>query len=683
MKAKPTQGEPPAIAIDASFGPVRLALVEAGRLVDYYEDWPESGRLKGNLYRGVIRKVDARLDAAFVRFGAEKDGFLPAKDLDGLSETPPKAGDAILVQVVKDPVAAKGAVLTTRLSYSGRGLVFMPLKEGAGGVSTRLEGEEREQLRGVLKKLRIPEGGSVILRTAALGKSQAELQADLDRLALAHREASDFCARRKEPGLVAREAPPAIRYLREYLRPGIETIWVSDEAVGLVSALRLSPDGPQLFEKLGLESQIEALSQRKVGLPCGANIVIDAAEALVAVDVNSGGLRAKKASAKTSATSEPPAPDPETALSAEGGLEPALEVETSVEGAAQTGRGKERAVSEEHEATALLVNLEAAEEVARQLRLRDLGGIIVVDFIDMESGKNRERVEQALRRALARDKAKIRVYPISPLGTLELSRQRLRKSSESQAGSACEACGGSGRLESVEGRALTLLRAVDARSRQKKSPAGLLLRAPWPVANEVWGKYRSVFFELERRFRAGLQLQALPDRQAPFQILEVALAPAARTPVSPPVSEPKNSGVAVDAVPQAPPSPSKPAAGGESPPSRHKQRRGFRAEAKPTGQPATDPIDKGGLAPVASGETVPERKNRSRRRRSKPDRSRSASSQAGEGRDAAAAADKPPTPVLSETPGTKPEAPATSGASASERTGRRRRRRSPRKKKDS
>jgi ribonuclease E len=353
---------PKQILIDSHFGLVRTAIAEGPTLMDYYEESPDQGRSKGNIYRGVVKKVDAPIQAAFVRFGGGRDGFLPLRDA-GSGNTAPKVGDAVLVQVVKDEVGDKGAALTMKLSLSGRYLVFIPSRESEGGISSRVTDEDRAALKKILGELQIPEGGSVILRTAAMNKSGAELQADLDRLAETYREITDKFAQGREPGLMFREVPPALRYLREYYAPDVERIWVNQDEIlnqcrqffylyepKSAAKVILSQDGPLMFQKLGLEAEVEKLTVRKVALPSGANIIIDQTEALVAIDVNS---------AKAGGRGE--------------------------EG---RNRSEERVRAEERgsdlEGTVFAVNLEAAGEIARQLRLRDLGGIIIVDFIDME-----------------------------------------------------------------------------------------------------------------------------------------------------------------------------------------------------------------------------------------------------------------------------------------------------------
>ena len=269
------------ILIDSYFGLVRTAIAEGASLLDYYEESPDQGRSKGNIYRGVVKKVDAPIQAAFVRFGGGRDGFLPMRDA-GSGDKAPKVGDAVLVQVVKDEVGEKGAALTTKLSLSGRYLVFIPERDSEGGISSKITDEERSALKKILGELQIPEGGSVILRTAAMNKGIGELQADLDRLTESYREITDRFDKGKEAALLFREVPPALRYLREYYAPDVERIWVNQEEVldqcrqffylyepKSAAKVALSKDGPLMFQKLGLEADVERLNSRKVGLPSG------------------------------------------------------------------------------------------------------------------------------------------------------------------------------------------------------------------------------------------------------------------------------------------------------------------------------------------------------------------------------------------------------------------------------
>jgi ribonuclease E len=484
------------ILIDSYFGLVRTAIAEGASLLDYYEESPDQGRAKGNIYRGVVKKVDAPIQAAFVRFGGGRDGFLPLRDVG--SGNTPKIGDTVLVQVVKDEVGDKGAALTTKLSLSGRYLVFIPERESEGGISARITDEERAALKKILAELQIPDGGSVILRTAAMNKGIGELQKDLDRLTESYREITDKFSKGKEPGLLFREVPPALRYLREYYAPDVERIWVNQEDVldqcrqffylyepKSAAKVSLSLDGPLMFQKLGLEADVERLNSRKVSLPSGANIVFDQAEALVAIDVNS---------AKAGGRGE----DGRKRGESKGG-----------HGAhGEKGRNPRGSGLEE---TVFAVNKEAAGEIARQLRLRDLGGIIIVDFIDMEEEKHRRQIEEVMRRALAGDKAKVKVYDISPLGIMQISRQRLRKAGPNFSRQGCEPCQGRGWHPSPAAGALTVLRKMEEKLHGKKAGQSLMVSAPYPVANKLINEFREHVFSMEKRFGCTLRVTALPS----------------------------------------------------------------------------------------------------------------------------------------------------------------------------
>lgn len=474
------------VAIDASFHWIRTALVENGVLTDVYEESPERGRLKGNIYKGVVRRIDTKIHAAFIRYGQGRDGFLPLKDAERTGQGVPvskslKEGDEVLVQVLKDEVGEKGAALTTRLSLSGRALVYLLEKEGEGGVSSRLSEEDRTRLRAVLQELKVPEGSGVILRTAALAKSPTELQADLDRLALLEKEIRDAFNRRRDPGLLWREAPPITRYLREYWQKTFDQVMVNtEEAYAECRAffsqhepedlhkVVLSPHGPALFERLGLEETLAKLDATKVALPSGANIVIERTEALVSIDVNSA--RSKNS------------------------------------GASGDGRTENKAEANAEE-NLFRINCEAAAEVARQIRLRDLGGIIVVDFIDLEDPRHRAELETLMKTLCARDKAKVKVYGLSPLGLMEINRQRLRKIPETRELPLCPTCHGHGHLEGVEGQALKALRLLAARLSERPGEEGATLTLSAEIATRLWNEHRQDIEDLEQRFATRIRLQ--------------------------------------------------------------------------------------------------------------------------------------------------------------------------------
>jgi ribonuclease E len=511
------------ILIDSYFGLVRTAISQGGKLLDYYEESPEQGRSKGNIYKGIVKKVDSHIQAAFVRYGGGRDGFLPLRDVSSRSgesgdaegaedeeggresgqRSSLKPGASVLVQVVKDEVGGKGAALTTKLSLSGRYLVYLPVRGGEGGITSRVSDEDRAALKKSMSELQIPPGGCVILRTAALNKTTAELQADLDRLDEAYREIREQGATRKEPGLVYREAPPALRYLREYYMPDVERIHVNEEDVleqcrqffnlyepKAAAKVVLSPDGPLMFQKLGLEAEVERLSARKVPLPSGANFVIDQTEALVAIDVNSaksGGGAAGSSGSRGDSHGSGRGDDKD--------------------GEEERGDGRRRRDLEE---TVFAINMEAAGEIARQLRLRDLGGIIVVDFIDMEEERHRRKVEEAMRRALAPDKAKIKVFDITPLGIMQISRQRLRKAGPHFSRTSCESCQGRGWHASPAAAAFSVLRRMEEKLQSRKGYSSLAVTAPYPVANHLLNEFRRHVLALEERHGAVIRILADP-----------------------------------------------------------------------------------------------------------------------------------------------------------------------------
>ncbi len=550
------------ILIDSYFGLVRTAIAEGSMLMDYYEESPDQGRAKGNIYRGVIKRIDAPIQAAFVRFGGGRDGFLPLRDAESGRKTP-KVGDVLLVQVVKDEVGDKGAALTTKLSLSGRYLVYIPARENEGGISSRITDEDRAALKKILGGMSIPEGGSVILRTAAMHKRPAELQADLDRLTETYCEIEDKFGQGGEPGLMFKEVPPALRYLREYYTPEIERIWVNQEEVlnqcrqffhlyepASAAKVALSHDGPLMFQKMGLEADVDRLNSRKVSLPSGANIVIDQAEALVAIDVNSakaggrgedgrkrGEERRPHGKVEPIVESDAMRADPaeisagdREEVGGHGSAEAIADTDRMAKGNAK-GRGKRGAAAKgdakgravgnasDLEDTVFAVNLEAAGEIARQLRLRDLGGIIIVDFIDMEEEKHRRRIEEAMRKALSDDKAKVKVYDISPLGIMQISRQRLRKAGPNFSRQACEPCQGRGWHPSSSAAALTVLRKLEERLHGKKAGQNLSVAAPYPVANKLLNDFREQILSMERLFGCTLRVTALPASSGEAAIL--------------------------------------------------------------------------------------------------------------------------------------------------------------------
>ena len=377
---------------------LRIALVDGARLYDLDSETNEIKILKGSIFKAKVSRVETSLDAAFVFYGAERHGFLPLKELtddfyekddEGKRVCNLKENDEIIVQVLKEERGTKGAALSTQLSLAGRFLVLIPNSSRGGGVSRRIGGDERDQVKNIIKQLSIPEGMSVIVRTAGLGRNIEELNWDLDYLLSMWSQIDNGTKDVDSPSLIYSDDKLILRVFRDYYREDIEEILIDDKDVyeeALKFAQSVIPDHANklkfydeeipLFNRYQVESQIESAFQREINLPSGGSIVIDPTEAMVTIDVNSS--RATK--------------------------------------------GKDI------EETALATNLEAASEVARQLRLRDLGGLVVIDFIDMQNAENQKKVMSGIRHAVNSDRARVQVTEISRFGLLELSRQRLRPS---------------------------------------------------------------------------------------------------------------------------------------------------------------------------------------------------------------------------------------------------------------
>ncbi len=387
------------ILINSSYGnELRVALVDGAKLYDLDTELSDKTLLKGSIFKATVSRIESSLDAAFVNFGSERHGFLPLKDLsneffeknsDGKRICILKEDQEIIVQVTKEERGTKGAALTTQIALAGRFLVLIPNSDRAGGISRRISGEERDEIRESLKSLSIPDGMGAIVRTAGLGRSAEELNLDLSYLLALWTEISKTTSDAPSPSLIYRDDKLIVRVVKDYFRDDIEEILIDDkptydEAKQFINAVipdhadkvKFYDEEIPLFNRYQIESQIELAFQREISLPSGGSIVIDPTEAMTAVDVNS----------------------------------------------ARSTKGKDI------EDTAFQTNLEAAKEVARQLRLRDVGGLIVIDFIDMSDQSNQEKVENAFRKAVHGDRARVQVSGISRFGLLEISRQRLRPS---------------------------------------------------------------------------------------------------------------------------------------------------------------------------------------------------------------------------------------------------------------
>ncbi|OHE59832.1 MAG: ribonuclease G [Thiobacillus sp. GWE1_62_9] len=452
---------------------LRVAIVDGQKLVDLDIESASKEQRKGNIYKGVVTRVEPSLEAAFVDYGCERHGFLPFKEisracLPGNGKVPEnlKEGQELLVQVEKDERGNKGAALTTYVSLAGRYVVLMPTNPRGGGVSRRIEGEDRNELRDTLAQLDIPEGMSLIARTAGIGRTAEEFQWDLSYL-LRIWEAIDGAAKGiKAPELIYLESNLITRAIRDHFSADIGEILIDTEDVyeqarafmenvmpANVNKVKLYHDDVPLFSRFQIEHQIESAYSRQVNLPSGGAIVIDHTEALVSVDVNSA--RATKGS--------------------------------------------------DVEQTAYNTNLEAADEIARQMRLRDLGGLIVIDFIDMENPKHQREVENRLRDALHHDRARVQTGKISRFGLLEMSRQRLQPSLGETSYNPCPRCHGTGHIRGTESSALHILRILQEEA-MKENTGALHVQLPVDVATFLLNEKRVDIHTLESRLKVNVVL---------------------------------------------------------------------------------------------------------------------------------------------------------------------------------
>jgi len=465
---------------------LRVALVDGQRLYDLDIESGAREQKKANIYKGRITRVEPSLEAAFVDFGSERHGFLPLKEISreyfskqvegrvNIKEVL-KEGQEVIVQVDKEERGNKGAALTTFISLAGRYLVLMPNNPRAGGISRRIEGEERNELRAALNSLAVPADMGMIVRTAGLGRSAEELQWDLDYLLQLWEAVKGASSERNAPFLIYQESNVIIRAIRDYLRQDIGEVLIDSETVkeealnfiGQVmpqyaSKVKLYEDSVPLFNRFQIESQIETAFEREVKLPSGGSIVIDHTEALVSVDINSA--RATKGS--------------------------------------------------DIEETALQTNLEAAEEIARQLRLRDIGGLIVIDFIDMSPAKNQRAVEERVRESLEADRARVQVGRISRFGLLEMSRQRLRPSLGETSGIVCPRCNGRGTIRDVESLSLSVLRLIEEEALKERT-AEVRAHVPVAVATFLLNEKREALAKTESRTKIRILILPSPHMDTP------------------------------------------------------------------------------------------------------------------------------------------------------------------------
>lgn len=449
---------------------LRVAIVDGQTLLDLDIETLGKEQRKGNIYKGVITRIEPSLEACFVDYGTDRHGFLPFKEVSrayfqdyeggkARIQDVLKEGMQIIVQVEKDERGNKGAALTTFISLAGRYLVLMPNNPRGGGVSRRIEGEERQELKAAMAELDVPQGMSIIARTAGIGRSVEELQWDFNYLLQLWRAIEEAANAHKQPYLLFMESSLVIRAIRDYFRPDIGEILVDNQEVyeqvsefmsyvmpNNLGRLKLYTDHTPLFSRLQIEQQIETAFSRSVSLPSGGAIVIDHTEALVSIDVNS----------------------------------------------ARATRGADI------EETAFKTNMEAAEEVARQMRLRDLGGLVVIDFIDMEDARNQREVENTLRDALKKDRARVQMGKLSRFGLLELSRQRLQPALAESSHIACPRCAGTGVIRSIESTALHVLRLIQDAA-MKDNTGEVHAQVPVDVATFLLNEKRAELFGMEER----------------------------------------------------------------------------------------------------------------------------------------------------------------------------------------
>ncbi|MFT7388347.1 MAG: ribonuclease E [Candidatus Endobugula sp.] len=468
---------------------LRVALVDGQWMYDLDIENRTREQKKSNIYKGKITRVEASLEAAFVEYGADRHGFLPLKeisreyfikqpkDIEGRFKIKDvlKEGTEVIVQVDKEERGNKGAALTTFISLAGRCMVLMPNNPRGGGISRRIEGEERNELRQTLSQIDVPKGMSVIVRTSGIGRSAEELQWDLNYLLQLWTSIKTEADNSKAPHFIFQESNVIIRAIRDYLRPDIGEVIVDNiETYNLATAfvqqvmpnykskVKFYEDETPLFNRYQIESQIETAYEREVNLPSGGSIVIDVTEALIAIDINSA--RATK-----------------------GG---------------------------DIEETALQTNLEAADEIARQLRLRDIGGLIVIDFIDMHPARNQRAVEERMQNALTMDRARVQVGRISRFGLLEMSRQRLRPSLGETTSKVCPRCSGHGSIRSTKSIALSILRLVEEEA-QKDRSAEIRAITPVKVATYLLNEKRKIISGIEANNKTRIVIVPNADMVTP------------------------------------------------------------------------------------------------------------------------------------------------------------------------
>ena len=460
---------------------LRMAMVDGQNLYDLNIELPSNERKKSNIYKGKITRVEPSLEAAFVDYGAERHGFLPLKEISSeyfIKNINPedrpnirdviKEGQEIVIQIDKEERGKKGAALTTFVSLAGRFIVLKPNKSNSGGISRRITGDERENARKSLESINIPENMSLILRTAGIDRTSEEIEWDLNNLLAIWEAIKTVIVQKKSPFLVYKESNAVLRSLRDYLTFDIGEILIDEksayedakEFIGQVmpqnlKKLKFYDEEIPLFTNFQIESQIESAYTHSVDLPSGGSIVIDHTEALVSIDINS----------------------------------------------AKSTKGSDI------EETAVATNVEAAVEIARQLRLRDLGGLVVIDFIDMHLYKNQREVENQLRKAAKNDRARIQIGKISRFGLLEMSRQRLKPALSESNQLICPRCTGIGSIRSVESLALSILRIIGEEAR-KDMTAKIIAQLPIDIATYLLNEKRDWVQSIESNHNTKVVLVA-------------------------------------------------------------------------------------------------------------------------------------------------------------------------------
>ena len=468
---------------------IRVALADGQKLYNLDIDVPGQDRKKGNIYKGRITRVEPSLEAAFVDYGADRHGFLPYKEIsrnyyteaaNRAKERPPiakaiKEGTEVIIQVNKEERGNKGAAISTYISLAGRYLVFMPENPKAGGISRRIEGKARQDLKTSLNKITQPKDSGIIVRTAGIGRTAEELNWDLNYLDQVWTAIKSAAAVRKAPFFLYQESDIFIRALRDYLRPDVGEILIDDKETyekardfmqqvmpHNLKKLSYYNDNIPLFSRYQIESQIQSAFSREVRLPSGGSLVIDHTEAMISIDINSA--RATKGA--------------------------------------------------DIEETALNTNLEAADEIARQLRIRDLGGLIVIDFIDMRNHKNQRSVEQQLNEAISNDRARVQTSKISRFGLLEMSRQRLKSSINESSQFACPRCSGHGFIRNIESLSVSIIRILEEEA-LKPETGKVILQVPTKVANFIINEKRDELNGLEARHSVPILIIANEHYQSP------------------------------------------------------------------------------------------------------------------------------------------------------------------------